>query len=140
MAYCQLQESESQSLSHVQLFVTPQTVAHQAPLSVEFSRQEYWTGLPFPSPGDLPNPGIEPGSLALQADSLPSEPPGKPQLEVGELYDPFPNSLGHFTFVDQQIQELRLIWLCSRHPFPSLHLLPYFILLLSTLVIGVAIP
>ena len=42
---------------------------------MEFSRQEYWSGLPFPSPGDLPNPGIEPGSLALQADALPSEPP-----------------------------------------------------------------
>ena len=53
------------SLSSVRLFVTPWTVAHQAPPSVEFSRQEYWSGLPFPSPGDLPNPGIEPGSPAL---------------------------------------------------------------------------
>ena len=53
------------------------TVAPQAPLSMEFSRQEYWSGLPFSSPGDLPNPGIEPKSPALQADSLPSEPPGK---------------------------------------------------------------
>ena len=49
-------------------------VAHQAPLSMEFSRQEYWSGLPFPTPGDLPDPGIEPGSPALQADSLLSEP------------------------------------------------------------------
>ena len=49
---------------------TPWTVAHQAPLSMGFSRQEYWSGLPFPSPGDLPNPGIEPGSPALQADAL----------------------------------------------------------------------
>ena len=49
---------------------TPWTVAHQDPLSMEFSRQEYWSGLPFPSPGDLHNPGIEPGSPALQADSL----------------------------------------------------------------------
>ena len=64
--------------SYFQLFATPWAVAHQAPLSMEFSRQEYWTGLPFPSPGDLPNPGIEPRSPALQADSLPSEPPGKP--------------------------------------------------------------
>ena len=55
------------------------TVAHQAPLSVEFSRQEYWSGLPSPSPRDLPDPGIKPGSPALQAESLPSEPPGKPQ-------------------------------------------------------------
>ena len=65
------------SLSHVQLFVTPWTVAYQAPQSMEFSRQEYWRGSPFPSPGDLPNPGIEPGSSALQADALLSEPPGK---------------------------------------------------------------
>ena len=56
---------------------TPWTVAYKAPLSMEFSRQEYWRGLPFPSPGDLPHPGIEPGSLALQADALSSEPPGK---------------------------------------------------------------
>ena len=64
------------SLSRVQFFATPWTVAHQAPLSMGFSRQEYWSGLPFPSAGDLPNPGIEPGSPALQADALSSEPPG----------------------------------------------------------------
>ena len=66
-------------LSHVQLFATPWTVAHQTILSVRFPRQEYWSGLPFPSPGDLPNPGTEPRSPALPADSLPSEPPGKPK-------------------------------------------------------------
>ena len=55
----------------------PWTVAHQAPLSMGISRQEYWSGLPFPSPGDLPHSGIKPQSPALQADSLPSEPPGK---------------------------------------------------------------
>ena len=70
---------EVKSLSRVQLFVTPWTVAHQAPPSMGFSRQEYWSGLPFPSPGDLPDPGIEPRSPALQADALTSEPPGKPQ-------------------------------------------------------------
>ena len=58
--------------------VTPWTVARQAPLSLEFSRQESWSGLPFPFPGDLPDPGTELRSPALQADSLPSEPPGKP--------------------------------------------------------------
>ena len=58
---------------------TPWTVAHQASLSMEFSRQVYWSGLPFPPLGDLPDPGIEPGSPALQEDSLPSELPGKPQ-------------------------------------------------------------
>ena len=61
-------------LSCVQLFATPWTVTYQAPLSMGFYRQEYWSGLPFPSPGDLPNPGIEPWSPALQADTLPSEP------------------------------------------------------------------
>ena len=59
-------------------FSTPWTVAQQAPLSMGFSRQEYWSGLPCPPPGDLPDSGIEPGSPALQADSLMSEPPGKP--------------------------------------------------------------
>ena len=62
----------------VQLFVTPWTAAHQAPLSMEFSRQEYWRGLLTPSPGDHPDPGTEPQSPALQVDSSPSEPPGKP--------------------------------------------------------------
>ena len=56
---------------------TPWTVAYQAPLSMGFSRQEYWSGWPSPSPGDLPDPGIEPWSPALQADALTSEPPGK---------------------------------------------------------------
>ena len=70
------------SLSPVRLFTTPWTVAHQAPPSMGFSRQEYWSGLPFPSPEDLPNPGIEPRSPALQADTLTSEPPGKPQEGV----------------------------------------------------------
>ena len=76
--------SEMKSLSRVRLFATPWTIAHQAPPCMGFSRQEYWSGFPFPSPGDLPDPGIEPKSPALQADALPSEPPGKPQ-EVGAL-------------------------------------------------------
>ena len=63
--------SEVKSLSHVQLFATPWTVAYQAPRSMEFSRQEYWSGLPFPSSGDLPDPRIEPASPVLQANSLP---------------------------------------------------------------------
>ena len=74
------QESEKvkvKLLSRVRLFATLWAVAYQAPPSMEFSRQEYWSGLPFPSPGDLPDPGIEPRSPALQADALPSEPPGK---------------------------------------------------------------
>ena len=70
------------SLSHVRLFATLWTVAPQVPLSLEFSRQEYLRGLPFPSPGDLPYPEMEPGSSALQADFLLSEPPGKPYITI----------------------------------------------------------
>ena len=65
------------SLSHVRLSATLWTLAYQAPLSMGFSRQGYWSGLPFPSPGDLPNSGIEPRSPTLQAEALPSEPPRK---------------------------------------------------------------
>ena len=68
----------SEVSSHVRLFATPWTAAYQAPPSMGFSRQEYWSGLPCPSPGDLPDPGIKPRSSALQADTLPLEPPGKP--------------------------------------------------------------
>ena len=68
------------SLSPVRLYATPWTAAYQAPPSMRFSRQEYWSGLPFPSPGNLPNPGNEPRSPALEADTLTSEPPGKPLL------------------------------------------------------------
>ena len=79
------------SLSHVQLFATPWTVAYHAPRSMGFSRQEYWNGLPFPSPEDLPDPGIKPGSSALQADVLLSELPGKSMrkylLYFGSLSD-----------------------------------------------------
>ena len=68
-----------------QLFVIPAIVSHKVPLSMEFSRQEYWSGLPFPSPGDLPHPGIKPRSPASQ-DSFPAEPQGKPKnTEVGSL-------------------------------------------------------
>ena len=69
--------SEVKPLSRVRLFVTLWTVAYQAPPSMGFFRQEYWKGLTFPSAGDLPDPGIKPGSPTLQADALPSEPPGK---------------------------------------------------------------
>ena len=65
-------------LSPVQLYAVPWTVAYQGPPSMEFSRQKYWSGLPFPSPGDLSNPGIEPSSPSLKADALPSGSRGKP--------------------------------------------------------------
>ena len=67
------------SFSRVRLFEISWTVAYQASPSMGFSRQEFWSGLPFPSAGDLPDPGIESGSPTLQADALPSEPPGKPE-------------------------------------------------------------
>ena len=70
------------SLSRVRLFATPWTVGYQAPPSMGFSRQESWSGLPFPSPGDLPNPGIKPRSPTLQADALTSAPPGKPCIMI----------------------------------------------------------
>ena len=77
-----------ESLSRVRLSVTPWTVARQAPLFMGFSRQEYQSGLPFPSPGNLPNPGIKPRPPALQADSLLPEPPGKPHvLPSSSSYD-----------------------------------------------------
>ena len=69
------------------LFVTPWTVAYQAPLSMGFSRKEYWSGLPFPSPGSPPNPGIKPRCPALQPDALPSEPPGKSSVCYCRYYN-----------------------------------------------------
>ena len=66
-------------------FETPWTVAYQAPPFMVFSRQEYWSGVPLPSPGDLPDPGIKPWSSALQADALPSEPPGEPLVKMSSI-------------------------------------------------------
>ena len=75
---------------------TSSTAVCQASLSMEFSRQEHWSGLPFPTPGDLPNPGIEPGSPTLQADSLPSEPPGKSHIVIVKRHGP-PRSAAFLT-------------------------------------------
>ena len=71
-------ENESEVAQSCLTLCDPWTAAHQAPLSIGFSRQEYWSGLPFPSPGGLPNTGIKPRSPTLQADALTSAPPGKP--------------------------------------------------------------
>ena len=117
------------SLSRVQLFATPWTVAYQAPLSMGFSRQEYWSGLPFPSPGDLPDPGIEPRSPTLYADTLPSEPPGKSLLitkfrlkleKVGKTARPFRYDLNqipyHYTVeVTNRFKGLDLIDRCLKN-------------------------
>ena len=91
-------------LSHVLLFAITWTVAHKAPLSMGFSRQEYWSELPWPPPGDRPDPGMKSVSLmspTLQADFLPSEPPGKPYTEIietiQEIFQYFPHlPLKHF--------------------------------------------
>ena len=83
----------AQSLSHVQLFVTPWTVAHQAPLSMEFSRQEYWSRLPFPTSGELPNPGFKIISLAspaLPSGFFPQCHLGSPNRKLNRHYKPMP--------------------------------------------------
>ena len=97
-------------LSRVRLFATPWTVAYQAPPSMGFSRQECWSGLPFSSPGDLPDPGIEPGSPALQADALPSEPLGKPSHTFLHLC---PLSCKHYC--PRFLLGLQLPWLSNTH-------------------------
>ena len=80
----------------MRLFVSPWTAARQAPLSMEFSRREYWSGLPFLSPGDLPDPGIKPRSPTLQVDALLSEPPGKLTYVQNRISNVFilPTNLG----------------------------------------------
>ena len=80
-------------LSHVQLLVTPWTVTCQASLPTDFSRQEYWSGLPFPLPGVLPDPGMETESPTVQADSSPSEPPGNPICSFSSKQSPHSFSL-----------------------------------------------
>ena len=92
------------SLSHVRLFATLWTVAYQASQSMGFSRQGYWSGLPFPSPGDFPNPGIEPRSPALRADALPSEPSGK--VVFNSLW---PHELQHTRLIGSSLS----LWVCS---------------------------
>ena len=126
-------------LSRVRLFVTLWTLTYQVPPSIEFSRKEYWSGLPFPSPGNLPNRGIEPGSPTLWADTLPSEPPGKPELEptmlqnLGQSTDrsfycwPFPlfpptSSLRNLITCPSWAEESWYI-LCTRNISKELHLL-----------------
>ena len=97
-------------LSHVQLFATPWTVAHQAPLSMAFSRQEYWSGLPFPSPGDLPDPGIKLASLTLQVDSLPLRHLGSSQRDIKMIIHKLENkgSWGCLSCRDSGLQPVKL--------------------------------
>ena len=93
--------------SGVRLSETPWTTARQAPLSMGFSSEEYWSGLPFPSRGDLPNPGIKLGSPALQADSLPSEAPRKPWLHIRKSHICLASSQ---SFMDLHSLPLHPIW------------------------------
>ena len=102
------------SLSRVRLFVTPWTVAYQAPPSMGFSRQEYWSRLPFPSPGDLPDPGIEPWSPAFQADTLTSEPRGKNHSVMSDSATPW-----IVAYQSPQSMEFSRQGYWSRLPFPS---------------------
>ena len=98
--------------------MTPWTVAHKAPLSIGFSRQENWSGLTFPSPGDLPNPGNKPGSPALQADSLPSEPP----TDAQNLIECSPGTQFHFLDIKRYLKNITdfkalMLFLLTCHPF-----------------------
>ena len=104
-----------------QTLATPWTIAHQAPLCVGFSRQEYWSGLPCPSPGDLPDPGIEPGSPALQADSLLSEPPGKPMCR--NILKSLKDAFREYFMTKENVHHFgkSLIF----HPGAVLHMLPH---------------
>ena len=99
-----------QSLSRVQLFATPWTVAHQAPLTVGFPRQEYWSGLPFPSLGDLPDPGIEPSSPALAGSLFTSAPVRKPDLMSTLLILMFIEMIPRWQF----LRSLMLV--CKKNP------------------------
>ena len=112
-------------------FETPWTVAHQTPLSVEFSRQEDWSGLPFPAPGDLPEPGIKPGFPPLQADGSLSEPPGKEGRTVNNLptrqVQEFCPSPGHTASLIVGLLPLEILYLSSLSSLvchPLLHCIP----------------
>ena len=92
------------SLSHAWLLATPWTEAYQAPPSMGFSRQEYWSGVPLPSPGNLLNPGIKPGSPAFQADALTSEPPGKLPIVLVNIYNFLVYNKGHISLLKQKVK------------------------------------
>ena len=92
------------SLSHAWLLATPWTAAYQAPPSMGFSRQEYWSGVPLPSPGNLLNPGIKPGPPAFQADALTSEPPGKLPIVLVNIYNFLVYNKGHISLLKQKVK------------------------------------
>ena len=108
--FAQCVKVKVKSLSCVQFFRTPWTAAYQAPPSMGFSRQEYWSGLPFLSPGDLPDPGIEPGSPTLQTDTLPSEPPGKSVLPCYKCMHKMFNTFNTSIIFFKQLESPLWIW------------------------------
>ena len=111
----------AQSLSHVQLFVAPRTIAPQAPLSMEFSKQEYWSWLPFPTPGDLPNRGMEPASLAsplLAGGFFTTESPGKLYRANSKVQIPAP-SLTHFELLKSSVSHFFPLY-CGNKTSPYL--------------------
>ena len=123
-----LKWSEVKSFSRVRLFATPWPVAYQVPPSMGFSRQEYWNGLPFPSPGDLPDPGIEPRSPTFQAEALTSEPPGKPTSSHSDRREMVPHCDFDLNFSDNE-------WCWSSfHVFVS-HLCVFFREMFSSFLI-----
>ena len=105
-------------LGRVRLFATPWTVAYQAPLSMGFSRQGYWSRLPFPSLGDLPNPGIEPRSPSMQADTLPSEPPQEQACIKSKLSNIFWKAEKCLYYSDPG---MILLWLYSKAVIKGAH-------------------
>ena len=107
--------------SHVRLFATPRTVAYRAPPSMGNYRQEYWNGLPFPSPGEFPDPGMEPGSPALQADALASEPQGKQEYRSGWLF-PSPGDLPHLQIKQCPLQCRHILYYLSHQGSPYITL------------------
>ena len=126
-----LKKVKMKSLSRFWLFATPWTVAYQAPPSMGFSRQEYWSGLPFPSPGDLPDRGVEPGSPEFQAEALTSEPPGKLCSSLSNLVDcSTPGScVLHYLLCPPLSPRVcsiscQLSWWC--HPTISTSVVPFF--------------
>ena len=101
-----IRKVKAKSFSRVRLFATPWTIAYQDPQSMEFYRQEYWSGLPFPSPGDLPNPGIKPQSPALQTEALLSEPPG---IRKGKVNRGESNQVGYQIPQGKLIPKIRFV-------------------------------
>ena len=113
-------KASKQSLRRVRLFVIPWTVVYQASLSMGFSRQEYWSGLLFPSPGNLPDPGIKPRSSALQADALPSEPPGKPTIGSEYWFKVFVVTAGNVWRPPSERKALNFITLIDKQQGPTI--------------------